>query len=239
MTIVRDLVRRLGVDVVRYPVHTTLEGHLIKVLSEVGATTVLDVGANVGQFGTKLRDHSRFSGRIVSFEPHDESRRALIEAASGDPLWDVSGVGLGAADGPRKMNTFASSDWNSLHEADEENLAVAGRRISSPGTVDVHVRRLDGMWLELGLEDETVFLKSDTQGHDLQVLEGAGDHLKKVQGLLVEASVVPFYIDEPTLADLLSRITSLGFAPSGIFPVARRKNSIALTTVDVCFVKIP
>ena len=69
------------------------------------------------------------------------------------------------------------------------------------------------------------------------MLAGAGERLNEIVGLLIELSVVPFYEGEPTLPDALSRIAALGYAPTGFFPVARRKSSAALTTVDVCFVR--
>ena len=82
-----------------------------------------------------------------------------------------------------------------------------------------------------------VFLKSDTQGHDLQVLQGAGARLNHVVGLLLEASILPFYEEEPDLMAVISAADRLGYRPTGFFPVCRTKGSLALDTVDISFVK--
>ncbi len=147
-------------------------------------------------------------------------------------------MALGDVDEELLLQTFADSDWNSFHAADLQNLKMVGRSINSSERVVVDVRRLDGLWPDVIEAGSTVFLKSDTQGHDPQVLAGTGEYLQQVGGLLLEASIVPFYEGEPALGEVLAAVETLGFAPSGFFPVARDKNSIALATLDVCFVRV-
>ena len=233
----RDAIRRLGLEVSRYPLHSTLDGHLRWLLDRLQVTTVLDIGANEGQFATKLRHASRFEGKVLSFEPFPDARSVLERSATSDPLWTSLPVALGDNDEFLTLNTFAGTDWNSLHAPDHQNLDFVGRAIQSTGSVRVDVRRLDSIWDTFVGSGETVFLKSDTQGHDFQVLAGAGDRFNEIVGLLVELSVVPFYEGEPTLPEALLRVADLGYAPTGFFPVARRRDSAALTTVDVCFVR--
>src|SRR3954466_12945604 len=86
------LARRAGVDVVRYPRGTPVGGHLEDLLGELGVTLVLDVGANVGEYGVLLR-RLGYAGRIVSFEPvaaNVEGLRSRVDA-----LWAVEHVALG------------------------------------------------------------------------------------------------------------------------------------------------
>ena len=233
----RGLFQRLGFDVVRYPVHTTRQGHLKAFFDASGVSTVLDVGANQGQFGRSLRDECGFRGSVVSFEPFPDSRRILEEASARDPLWLVKPFALGDSNAQIDLQTFERSEWNSLLPPDSARLASVGRALVSTGSVSVAVRRLDGIWNECVGPDEVVFLKSDTQGHDLSVLAGAAGHLEDVQGLLLEASIVPFYEGEPTLSEMVLEVAAHGFSPTGFFPVARSKHSLALTTVDICFIR--
>lgn len=52
---VRKGLRRFGVDVVRFPIHSTLEGHLRALLVSYQISVVLDVGAHIGEFAVNWR----------------------------------------------------------------------------------------------------------------------------------------------------------------------------------------
>ena len=68
----RELVRRRGFDLVRYPSVESLDDHLATLLRRLRIECVVDVGAHHGEFGLSLRRQG-YSGRIVSFEPASES----------------------------------------------------------------------------------------------------------------------------------------------------------------------
>jgi FkbM family methyltransferase len=235
--VIRTRLRQLGVDVVRYPVHSTLEGHLRALLSAHRITVLFDVGANAGQFALRARREVRFGGRIESFEPTPEMFRTVTDQASGDDLWRTHRYALGSENGEQVLHMFDSSEWNSLHLPDESHLRAAGRSLTNVGSAPVPVRRLDGVWDELVRPGDVVMVKSDTQGHELEVLAGAGARLDSVEAVLLEASVTTFYEGEPTLTVMLERLDAMGFTPSGFFPVTRRQGSLGLDTVDVCFVR--
>src|SRR5687768_14879571 len=86
---------------------------LVRILEHHGITVVLDVGANVGQYATRLRQGG-WAGRIVSFEPLPTARIALEQAAATDPLWEVAPpMALGASAGTVTLNVSAESDMSS------------------------------------------------------------------------------------------------------------------------------
>src|SRR5213594_4289117 len=92
----RQLLRRFGFDVVRYPAltgaartkgsHRTLGDHLMTVFERIGVDCVLDVGAHEGKYGRLLREYG-YEGQIVSFEPVSANARSLREHARSDPKW--------------------------------------------------------------------------------------------------------------------------------------------------------
>lgn len=236
-SLVRAGLRRLGFDVARYPIHTTLTGHLKTVLSKLGVSLVLDVGANSGQFATQLRMVSGFSGRIVSFEPAPAAFARLAAASHGDPMWEVRQIALGASPGELEMVTYADDDWNSFHHIDAANLALSGRTLTPTGTTMCPVSTIEREWDGVARPTDTVFLKSDTQGHDLAVLSGAHSRIHLVDGLLIEASLHQMYVGSPHLSEVLATTADLGFAPTGFFPVSRHAGSLILDEVDLCLIR--
>src|SRR5688500_2068285 len=60
----------------------------VKLLESERIDLVLDVGANVGQYASKLRD-AGYTGRIVSFEPYREAFAQLERNAARDPRWEA------------------------------------------------------------------------------------------------------------------------------------------------------
>ena len=167
--------------------------------------TVLDVGANVGQFAAKLR-RLGFTGRIISFEPDPRAFQQLVARHGKDPKWQGMPFALGDATGSIDFhlthNSVLSSILNPVHAG---NIAES---------VSVKVSRLDDVFDELLGPDAKgrIFLKTDTQGYDLAVLRGAAACLPKVHGILCEISVVPIYEASPSVEESLAAYRAAGFA---------------------------
>jgi len=60
---------RMGWDLSRVSVGNNALARRKRLLEYYRVTMVLDVGANIGQYGKQLRDELNFQGKIVSFEP--------------------------------------------------------------------------------------------------------------------------------------------------------------------------
>ena len=167
--------------------------------------TVLDVGANAGQFAAKLR-RLGFKGRILSFEPDPRAFSQLSARHGKDPRWQDLPYALGDAAGSIDFhlthNSVLSSILSPLHAG---NVAES---------VKVQVRRLDEVFDELLGADAQgrILLKTDTQGYDLAVLRGAAGCLSRVRGILCEISVVPIYEGSPGIEQSLQAYRAAGFA---------------------------
>ena len=66
-----------------------LDAQLAFTLQQQAVDAVIDVGANVGQFATRLRT-AGWPGPILSLEPIPEIHRTLAERATTDPAWEVA-----------------------------------------------------------------------------------------------------------------------------------------------------
>jgi FkbM family methyltransferase len=224
---IRNLLRRAGLEVVP---SAALEASLIalhrdRVFRRLGINCVIDVGARVGDYGRGLRRNA-YTGRIVSFEPVSESFEALRRRSAKDALWDVHRLALGATDGFADINVTEHSDFSSFLTPTAYAAQEFADRPRVVRTETVEIRRLDGIAPTVlgGVDDPRVYLKTDTQGWDLQVLDGAAGCLDSVLALQSEVSMHPVYEGMPSFAEAIERIEALGFGVSGLFPVSVDSN---------------
>ena len=214
-------------------------GHLRDLLAKHRIGCVLDVGANTGQFAQSLRNIG-YQGRIVSFEPMDRARSQLDLAASGDARWEVLRVALGREHAELDLQIFADDTFSSLHDLRREAVSAFGQYVEKAGSQRVTVERLDDIWGGLfdGHDSCPVLLKTDTQGHDLEVLQGAEHSLPHVAAILSEASIECLYKNSPTLAELATYLETQGFRASGYYPFSHRAESLAMIELDAFFVRL-
>jgi FkbM family methyltransferase len=218
------------------PVLSPHWAQLVDILDRAAVSLVLDIGANVGQYATYLRQ-SGYSGRIVSFEPQAEAWAALDAAAAGDPAWQVAPpMAIGDNDGTVTVNRSAESDMSSILPLDPAFLE------SSPssayvGQETVPVRRLDAVFGDHVEADDRVFVKIDTQGYERQVLAGAAGVIDAVAGFQVEMSLVPLYDGEATFDELMAHLGALGFAPHLIIPGYYSRHLGRMLQVDGVFLR--
>jgi len=197
-----------------------LDRHLAEVLERLRIEVVIDVGASWGQYRGLLRKLG-FTGRIVSFEPVGRPWGHCAALAAEDPAWDVHRMAIGARSGQRTIKVGSSDDFSSFRP-----LSAYGREtfdeLDVTGEERVAVRPLDALWPELiGAESRRVFLKTDTQGWDLQVYRGARKHLDRVLGTQCEVAVQRLYRRMPGYHRSLKFLERRGYALTGIYPVWR------------------
>jgi FkbM family methyltransferase len=236
---VRGTLRRVGIDVGRWPrPHDDflLDGALAAVLRAQRVNCVLDVGANIGQFARKLRSVG-YTGRIVSFEPSPKALPALTALAEHDANWIVRPVGLAAVAGTAQLHLYASSDFDSLHAP----LPSGHERFSALSSVGKAEITLSTLALErptatAGINCPRLLLKSDTQGHDLDVLRGEPG-LPNVVAVLVELSAQAIYEDQPHMTTIIERLQADGFMPVAFQPINRAADRLRVVEFDGLFMR--
>ncbi len=199
-----------------------LGNHLRRLLRELSVDCVLDVGANRGQYRAFLRDTVGYEGWIVSFEPLQQNVKILREEAKNDPRWIVYEFALGKQNGYLDINVMRSDEFSSFLTPDTSlvddfrELNVVDRKES------VEIKRLDEVvpGLRASKQIRNIYLKMDTQGFDLEVIEGAGAELTDICAVQTELSVRPIYAEMPNYREVLCLLESLGFAISGMYSVS-------------------
>ena len=97
--------RWLRLDVRRWTHAGVAAARRLQILRDADVSTVLDVGANRGQFAKELRAGG-YAGRIVSFEPLEAAYAALEEAARDEPLWTCHRLALSLMPRARPIFTW-------------------------------------------------------------------------------------------------------------------------------------
>lgn len=200
-----------------------LSGHLREMFELLRIDTVLDVGANTGQYRDFLRLEVGFKGTIVSFEPVSRNVQVLRERAAGDPRWRVLDCALGDRDGQLSINVMKSDDFSSFLAPADGVEGEYKEKCSVDHTETVATRRLDGLLDEAlaGHEQARIYLKMDTQGFDLKVVEGASGVLHRVRALQTEVAVQRLYQGMPDFVEAIQTLSAEGFEVTGLFPVSR------------------
>jgi FkbM family methyltransferase len=225
---VKAAIRRFGYDITTYPMpnwqmdRNTLAASLLEVFAKSEINCVIDVGANNGQYGEFLRNIG-YRGRIVSFEPVSTTFSRLSEKAANDPAWRTYNMAAGSAAGELEINVMDNSVFSSLLPINSLGSREFTGETDVVRTEKVKVVRLDSMIEEIvaGIERPRVYLKMDTQGYDLQVLEGASGCLDSILGLQSEIALQPIYEGMPDYLTALAKLNNLGFSVTSLVPVTR------------------
>lgn len=237
MQLHHKLANLLGYDLIRKEKSDlSLENHLSRILKKYPPSLVIDVGANKGQFGKKLRKFG-YQGKIISFEPATMVFEELQKNISGDALWESHCFALGEKEEESKITIpLKGTDFSSLLKHNSYSEKRFEGKFEEVREETIKVKVLDEV-IPVAQVNGGIFLKSDTQGYDLKVLKGADETLKKVQVLLVELSFIPIYEGMPTFQETCDFLKSKGFTPSGFFPVTKDKKTMAVIEMDGVFVR--
>ncbi len=206
----------------------------LHMLGQYGIDEVLDVGANVGQFGIALR-RGGYRGRIVSVEPLREAFGQLQQTARADPRWVAERTGVSRTPGTLTMNVSANSVSSSAlpildrHTTAAPQSGYVGSEVVPATTVDDLVGRH-------AITPERALLKLDVQGFEMTVLEGAAETLSSFGVVRTEMSLVPLYEGQVLLPALVEFLGANGFdlwlVERGFFEPATRR----MLQVDGIFV---
>lgn len=222
-----------GIEISKYP--TPELDRRIKLLKDYNIDVVIDVGANIGQYGSELRNIG-YKGRIISFEPTSEAFSKLEKTALKDNLWEIHNVSLGERDGESSINISKNSVSSSILK-DLPQLTNSAPDATFVTTETITINKLDTLFSKLNLKDKNIYLKIDTQGYEKMVLDGAKDSLQHITGVQIEMSLIPSYEGSLTFEEMGSKLKALGFKLTTIESGHYDKKSGKLLEVDGVFFK--
>ena len=208
---------RLGIEINRYNAVESTEARLLALLNTHRIDTVIDVGANDGGYGRLLR-RGGYDGTILSFEPLVQAHDALLAATESDAGWLVAPrMALGNANAEVDIHVAGNSASSSIlpMHATHEQAAPESRYV---GVQRVQVHRLDEVRHAALDTGRRLFLKVDTQGYEMKVLEGSDRLLDRVAGIQLELSVTPLYEGQVLYLSMIQWLQARGFELWNVIP---------------------
>ncbi len=232
---IRKSFRSVGLDLIRYNFHNSEDALLKKILFQFQIDLVIDVGANVGQYGSLLRDLG-YKNQIYSFEPIGEVFKKLQLRAAKDYKWEVFNFGVGLKNETLFINVsenFVSSSL--LQITDASTAAKSDTKFTRQEKITIIT--LDSFFKENIIKNmKNVFLKIDVQGYEKQVLDGSLVTLKNISVIQIELSLVKLYEGSLLYKELISILEDLGFYLYTIIPGFRNPQTGQLLQADGVFV---
>jgi FkbM family methyltransferase len=211
----------LGIDVLNPKHSDRFIRHLQRYFANYPCDLLIDCGANTGQFALMAR-MAGFCGEILSIEPLADPFAKLAVEAALDPRWKALQLAVGAQEGELDLSFKPGSEVLASALPPQATMLARFSGLEFRCTQKAPLRRLDKLLAERGISSsQRVFLKSDTQGLDLDVLKGLGTRLSQVQALALEMSVCALYERMPSHWELLDFARVNGFEPYGFATVTR------------------
>jgi FkbM family methyltransferase len=182
--------------------------------------TVIDIGANRGQFALAARYRFPFA-RIISFEPLGRPAAKYRAVFGSDGRTTLHEVAIGPTRGSSLMHISGRDDSSSLLPiTDTQELLFPGTK--QAGTTSV-VSGLLSDYIDVGALCSPALLKIDVQGFELQALLGCADALHRFDVIYVECSFIELYAGQALAGEIVAWLSARHFALTGVFNVAYRR----------------
>lgn len=201
-------------------------------LRNMGIDTVLDVGANTGQFASACRVVFP-DATLYSFEPIPECYQALNLKMGRDSRFTAFNAAIGSENGQATLHRMSFSESSSLMEP-APLLKSAFPWAESTSEIIVDLRTLDSYLPELELGAK-ILLKIDVQGYEESVLLGAPKVLSHASVVIAEVSFVPLYGDKATFGTIYGLMTEMGFEFSGLMDQLLHPETAQILEGDALF----
>ena len=193
--------------------HLVMAGVEHKAVLNRPLATVVDIGANRGQFALAVRAIT--GARVISFEPLPEVATIYRKVFSDDPEVKLHEVAIGEKSERKLIHLSARDDSSSLLEiGDAQSHHYPGTQ--EVGTLEVKVGALD----EFVTKEEVIrpaMLKLDVQGFELQALAGCKNLIGNFDCIYCECSFVELYKNQKLAGEVIAYLQLLGFGLSGIY----------------------
>ena len=171
------------------------------VLAGLGLRTIVDIGANRGQFALSIR-RLYPTAQIYSFEPLAAPADTWRKTFAGDARAELFNDAVAAEPGPATMHVARWDVSSSL-------LPIApAQRANFPLSQEKAQQTVNKVLLADRIRPDSIqtpaLLKLDVQGFELNALQGCADLLDRFDFVYVEASFVELYVGQALATEVIA-----------------------------------
>lgn len=230
MNKLRKIIQKTGFDI-----HRVRKGaSKMDYLMHLNINTVLDIGANEGQFATEIRNILP-QAHIYSFEPLKECFAHLQKKFVDDKKFTAFNIALGAHTEEVSMHKNMYTPSSSILEMADTHKELFPHTAQSQKEV-IYIKRLDDHINDIQLHPD-ILIKVDVQGFEDKVIQGGMSTFKKARAILIETSFVTLYSNQPLFADIYNILTDLGFTYQGSLQEKINTQTGAIISEDSLFLR--
>ncbi len=186
-------------------------------LGGLACRTVVDIGANRGQFSLLARRVFP-KARITAFEPLPGPAEIYRHLFSGDVSATLHECAIGEAPGEAQMHVSAKDDSSSLLPIGNAQVAIF------PGTGEVGTARVAVTILSRVMRADDIqapaLLKLDVQGYELSALRGCEALLPNFEHVYCECSFIEMYQGQALADDVIAWLRDRDFILRGVYNMA-------------------
>jgi FkbM family methyltransferase len=203
-------------------------------IQEIGINTIIDVGANIGQF-TLMINQILPDASIYAFEPLRECFQQLKNSTKKINSIKYFNVALGSEEKETTIykNKFsASSSLLKMEKLHKEIFPFT----NAEEVEKIKVVTLGSLRNEISWKSK-ILLKVDVQGFEIEVLKGIGTVMKMIDIIIIETSFVKLYQGQPLFNEVYSYLIGNGFRFIGNFEQLKDPKTGRILQADSIFIR--
>jgi FkbM family methyltransferase len=233
---IQNLIRKFGYEINNIENQEKRKADKWAWLQNLDIETVLDIGANSGQFAEFIiKIFPKTS--LYAFEPLESEYSRMNLNLGKNPRFKAFNIGLGDINGSMDFFISSSSPSSSLLPMEAIHKKLYPKTAEQTKCV-VKISRLDDFVNEFNLPIKpNLLIKMDVQGAENKVIEGGKGTFRQAQVVISEVNYFSLYKGQPLFKDIIDLLTELDFVYCGIFEQFNNEKDNLPLFADAFFIK--
>jgi FkbM family methyltransferase len=211
---IRRIINQLGFEIIRLSQNPrqTLLG-----LRSLPFRTVIDVGANRGQFAQHILNIFP-QATLFCFEPLQKPFQDLQSWVKSNPDKNIYAFNTAIGDYEGKANIFCHTDhdYSSSLLSATDKLTKLYPITDNKNQLEINIVTLDGVLKEYtDIMFDNILIKLDVQGYENNVIRGGKDIFNKSKACIIEVNLEKLYQDQADFKEIYFLLADHGYEYSG------------------------